>query len=120
MIDGITSSGPYIRVTNGLNYGTGVFISPNSNNPMTGMVRVNGNQFEAFDGTGWVRISASVADVGLNESAVTAITWAQEKMFEESKLKMLAQSHPAIADAVSKLEKTMDEIKVLVALTEKG
>jgi hypothetical protein len=40
-------------------------------------------------------------------------------MEEELLLNKLAQEHPALADAVDKVKQANDELKVIMALTEK-
>ena len=82
------------------------------------MVRMNGSNFEVFDGGSWRILGSPTVDIGLTGNAVSAIQWAEKKMLDEARLHLLAEQHPAIAEAVNKLEKVMDEIKVLVALTE--
>lgn len=96
------------------------YISQNSSNPLQGMLRVNNSDMQVYDGSSWITLGGSYTTVSLNGAAQSAILWAQQKMVEEAQLKELAKKHPAVADAVEKVTKTMDELKVIVALTEEG
>lgn len=83
------------------------------------MIRLNGSTMEVFDGSYWRAMGTNgSADINLTGNAVAILKWAEKRMLEEARLKELSERHPAIKDAVDRLETTMDEIKVLVALTE--
>lgn len=111
------SAGNGIEVTGG--YPSMPYVNTNTTNPMQGMLRLNGNDMQVFDGTSWIMIGGSYPTIALNGAAQSAINWAIAKMNEEATLKELAKKHPAVAEAVEKVTKTMDELKVIVALTEK-
>lgn len=119
MIDYIySSSGNYLQVTSS-GSANSVYINHNPNNPMQGMIRLNGSTMEVFDGSYWRAMGTNgSADINLTGNAVAILKWAEKRMLEEARLKELSERHPAIKDAVDRLETTMDEIKVLVALTE--
>ena len=104
-----------IDVTN--NHNMAPYIPPNSSNPMQGVLRMNSNQLEVYNGAAWYPVNASFPQVNLNGSALAAIMWAQTKMSEEAELRKLASKHPAVAEAVATLKKAMDELKVIVTLT---
>ena len=93
------------------------YVSPNSSNPMQGMMRVSGNDIQVFDGTSWLTMNAAYPSVSLNVSAQAAIAWAQAKMAEEASIKELAAKHPAVADAMNNINEAYDKLKVIVALT---
>lgn len=115
MIKSITG-GNGIQVDSG--YVNLPYVNANSNNPMTGMIRINGSDLQVFDGSSWIGVGGAYPTISLNGSTQSAILWAQTKMAEEARLQELAKKHPAVADAVEKVTKTMDELKVIVALTE--
>jgi hypothetical protein len=114
MIKSIITSSPWLLVTNG-NPGT-PYISPSSTNPATGMMRYNGQDIEVYDGSYWQRLS-SHAIVDLNGAANSAIAWAQNKMYEESRIKELAANNETIADALAKYELAAEQLKVVLTLT---
>jgi hypothetical protein len=116
MIKGINSSGPYINVSNGMPGSP--YITPRDNNPAIGMVRMNGQSLEAFDGSGWISIANTYADVSLNGAAITALEWCQKKMAEESRIKELAAKNVTVADALAKFEQAQEQLKMVLTLTD--
>lgn len=76
-----------------------------NNQPMTGMVRVNSsmNRTEVYDGQNWIAFGAD-AHVDLSETAKQTLSWAQEKMLEEYRLKELIGRHPGLRDLHDKFE----------------
>ena len=107
MIKGIQGVGGV--VVNGGN--TSVpYINQNSNNPVQGMIRVWGNDLQAFDGSSWMNISASYATVGLSPTTEEAIDWVKRKMQEEKNLHDRMKQHPGLKDAY-------EQFKIMDALT---
>ena len=110
------SSGNGIQVDSG--YSSLPYINQNPNNPMTGMLRINGSDMQVFDGGSWINIGGAYPSVSLNGAAYAAVQWAQKKMAEEESIKKLAETHPAVADAMNTINEAYDKLKVIVALTE--
>lgn len=94
------------------------YVPPNTNNPMQGVMRVNGNNIEVFSGSSWTQLGMSYPTISLNGAAQSVINWAQAKMAEEASIKQLAEKHPAVADAMNTINEAYDKLKVIVALTE--
>ena len=120
MINSIGSgpNGGYLQVNNG--FSSQPYVAPNSNNPMTGMIRMNGNHFEVFDGNSWLAVSGSSAEVSLSGSAIRALDWCHKKMAEETRIKELAAKNVTIADALAKYELAQEQLKVVLALTDEA
>ena len=118
MIKGITSSSPYINVANG--QPGSPYITPSSINPATGMLRMNGQYLEAFDGSNWVQVANAYADISLNGAAITALDWCQKKMAEESRIKELAAKNVTVADALARYEEAQEQLKVVLTLTDQA
>jgi hypothetical protein len=115
MIRNITS-GSGVQIDNG--HSSFPYISQNSNNPMQGILRINGNDMQTFDGTTWITVGGAYPSISLSSPAQSAIQWAQQKMAEEESIKRLAEKHPAVADAMNTINEAYDKLKVIVALTE--
>ena len=94
------------------------YVTQNTNNPMQGMMRVNGNLLEAFDGTRWIQINSSYATVSLNSTYQTAMNWVVNKMTEEQRMKALAAQHPAIADLVDAVDRAQEQLRMTAALVK--
>ena len=110
------SGGNGIEVVGG--FASYPYISQNPNNPMQGMIRINGSDMQVYDGNGWISLGGAFSTVSMNGAAYSAIVWAQKKMAEEENIKKLAEKHPAVADAVNTINEAYDKLKVVVALTE--
>jgi hypothetical protein len=89
------------------------YVSQNINNPVTGMVRVWGNDMQVFDGTAWIHMNTSYATVKLDTSAQIVLEWARKKMKEEEALLSLPSDHPAVKIAKQNLNNAKAEVKRL-------
>ena len=75
------------------------YVNPNANNPIQGMLRVNGADMQVFDGTTWISMSTSYATVALSPTTEEAIDWVKRKMQEEKNLHDRMKRHPGLKDA---------------------
>jgi len=104
------STSPHIFV-----YGSGVnYVASDVNNPLQGMVRVNGTTLEVFDHA-WKPLNDSLA-VGLHGLAQDAIDWAIEKMKEEQAWKKLAENNSAVLIALDNLEEARRQLSITAEL----
>lgn len=113
MLNRVTSSSPHMYAAGGSSL---PYVSYNPNNPMQGMLRINGSEFEVFDGSSWVKMYMSNADIGLNSSANAAIDWAIKKMAEEEEWRKLAESNQAVKIALDNLEKARQQVDITAKL----
>ena len=102
-------AGPGLAVSGG----TITYPYINMSNPSAGMVRYNGNtqNLEIYDGSSWMSMYSSAANVTLDYEVQTILNWAKQKMQEDQRLKELAEKHPGIEDLQQKLA-------VMVALVQ--
>jgi len=94
------------------------YVTQNTNNPMQGMIRINGHIMETFDGARWMPMNTSYATVMLKPEYSIILDWAAKKMQEEKEMQALAEKHPAIADLVEALEKTNEQLRMTAALVK--
>jgi hypothetical protein len=92
------------------------YVPMNHENPMQGMIRVWGTDFQVFNGSAWTVMPSSYATAGLAPKYQLAIDWAHRKMIEEIQMQKLAEQHPAIADLVDALAKAEEQLRMAVAL----
>jgi hypothetical protein len=85
---------------------------------MQGMIRINGNIMETFDGTRWIPMNTSYATVMLKPEYSIILDWAAKKMQEEQQMKVLAEQHPAIADLVEAVGKAQEQLQMTAALVK--
>jgi hypothetical protein len=104
MIKGLTGSA-HVVVSGG---NTSVpYVNSNANNPMQGMMRINGSDLQVFDGSNWLSMSTSYATVALSPTTEEAIDWVKRKMQEEKNLHERMKQHPGLKQAYEQF-KIMD------------
>jgi len=95
------NSGPGVIVEGGTN---GPYVD--LNRPSAGMLRYNGHNLEAYDGSSWLSVGQH-ASVQLDAEAQILLDWARKKMQQERELDDRMKNHPGLKDAYEKF-KIMD------------
>jgi Tfp pilus assembly PilM family ATPase len=106
-ITGITVSGGNTAIP---------YVGPNSNNPMTGMIRINGTEMEVFNGSSWQMLSTSYATVGLDQDVLDIVQWARKKRDEEMMWQSLANDNKAVKIALDNLEQARQQLNITAKL----
>lgn len=115
MINNIYSTTPgYINIGG---HNNNPYVSIDQNNPISGMIRMNGSTMEVFNGSGWIQFGTT-GEVSLTGAAISALDWCQKKMAEETKIRELASKSVTVADALAKYELAQEQLKVVLALTD--
>ena len=115
------NAGTGLQVDNGYtNWPSFYNNSASNNNTLVGQVRYNGSiqQMEVYDGMTWLSMSAAFPTVRLSPQVQAVVDWAQRKMAEESRLRDLAEQHPALADALDALHRAQEQVKIVEALVQ--
>ena len=112
MIKSINALGKYIGVMGATPPHTYINYHPGGQG--VGNVRYNttNQAFEVFDGTMWMQLSTTHAQIGLTAEAEGILDWARHKRAEEERIMKLADEHPGIRDLQQKLD-------VMIALVSK-
>jgi hypothetical protein len=113
MIKGITTSSPHLYAAGG---GVFPYVSSNPSNPAQGMVRINGSNMEVFDGSSWMQIYFNDANIGLNNTANDAISWAIKRMEQEKEWEKLADDNQAVKIALENLNKARHQLDITAKL----
>ena len=92
------------------------YVGPNANNPMTGMLRINGTEMEVFNGSSWQMLSTSYATVGLDQDTLDIIQWARKNRDQEEKWYQLASSNEAVRIALEQLEQAKTRLELTAIL----
>lgn len=116
MINSVTSSSPHLYAAGGSSLPYVSMSYNGNNNPMQGMLRINGSEMEVYDGTAWMKIYQSTANVGMTGPASAAIDWAITKMEEEKEWKKLAETSEAVKIALDNLEQARQQVDVIAKL----
>lgn len=94
------------------------YIPQNSNNPIQGMIRVNGQDLQVFDGSAWVMLSTSYSTVELNGDTQAIIQWAREQRDKQWKREQLIKDNPALQKAMEAIEKAEANFDLLAKFVE--
>jgi len=94
------------------------YVNTNHTNPMQGMIRIWGNDLQAYDGSNWLTMNTSYATVGLSNAAQEAIDWAQYKMQEEREMESIKAQYPHLTEAIEEVEHAKRALNTLIALTK--
>jgi hypothetical protein len=117
MINNIhTSTAGYINVGG---YNNNPYVSVDHNNPISGMIRMNGSNMEVYNGSGWMQFGGT-AEVSLTGAAISALDWCQKKMAEETRIKELAAKSVTVADALAQYEAAQEQLKMVLTLTDQA
>ena len=92
------------------------YVTPNANNPMTGMIRIHNTELEVFNGSSWQMISSSYATVSMDQDVLDIIQWARKRRDEESKWYSLASSNEAVRIALEQLEQAKTRLELTAIL----
>ena len=93
------------------------YVGPNIQNPMTGMMRINGTEMEVFNGSSWQMLSTSYATVGLDQDVLDIVQWARKKRDEEMMWKSLATDNKAVKIALDNLEQARQQLDITAKLS---
>ena len=94
------------------------YINNNTSNPMQGMLRLWGNDFQVFDGTAWIQMASSYATVSLDQDTQDLLLWARAQRTMAMNRLTLAQNNPALMKALEKLKKAEDDFELLARFVE--
>lgn len=107
--------GPGIVVSGGNT--TTQYINQNANNPMQGMIRLWGTDFQVFDGTGWQQLAAGYPSVSLDPETQDLLLWARTQRQLEHNRATLIANNPALEiayRAVLRAEQNFDILSKFV------
>ena len=94
------------------------YIGPNTNNPMTGMIRINNTDMEVFNGTSWQQVSTSYATVSLDQDTQDLLQWARAQRTMAMNRLTLAQNNPALMKALEAVKRAEDNFEILSKFVE--
>ncbi len=94
------------------------YVSPNPNNPIQGMLRINNTNIEVFNGTAWQILNSSYATVSIDQEILDVIQWARAQRTMAMNRLTLAQNNPALMKALEALKKAEDNFEILSKFVE--
>lgn len=115
MIKGVMS-GSGINVQGG--HTSFPYVPQNSSNPIQGMLRMNGQDIQVFDGSSWLNLGSSFATVELNGETQAILQWAREERDKQAKRQQLIKDNPALQKAMEAIEKAEANFDILAKFVE--
>ena len=115
MIRNITG-GPGVIVNGGNNVSQ--YINQNINNPMQGMIRLNGSDFQVFDGSNWLMLTTGHPSVSLDGETLDLLQWARTQRQLDLNRKFLIENNPALAKAHEAIKRAEDNFDILSKFVE--
>lgn len=94
------------------------YISSNTNNPIQGMIRINGTDMEVFNGTGWQSLPSSYATVSIDQEILDLIQWARTQRQLEQNRATLIKNNPALEKAHEAIKRAEDNFELLEKFVE--
>jgi hypothetical protein len=112
MIKGINAGSPWVEVMGG-SPPSMPYINTGSPNPVEGMIRINGSDFQVFANGMWTNISSGYATVNMTPQADSVLRWASTKMREEQARERRAKEHPALQNALDAIKRAEANFELL-------
>ena len=94
------------------------YINNNSSNPIQGMIRLWGNDFQVFDGTAWIQLASSYATVSLDQETKDLLQWARTQRQLEMNRATLIENNPALMKALEAIKRAEDNFDILSKFVE--
>jgi hypothetical protein len=94
------------------------YIPHNINNPIQGMMRINGTGIEVFNSTGWQIVATSYATVTLDQDILDVIQWARTQRQLEQNRATLIKNNPALEKAYEAIQRAEDNFDLLTKFVE--
>jgi hypothetical protein len=94
------------------------YINNNSSNPIQGMIRLWGTDFQVFDGTAWIQLASSYATVSLDQDTQDLIQWAHTQRQLEQNRATLIENNPALEKAYKAVLRAEQNFDILAKFVE--
>jgi hypothetical protein len=99
-------------VVSGGNYGY-PYVPTNSNNPIQGMLRLNNQDMQVFDGSSWITVGASYASVDLDADTQSLLEWARNERQRQSLREERVRNNPALQKAYAAVLRAQENFDIL-------
>jgi hypothetical protein len=94
------------------------YINNNSSNPIQGMIRLWGTDFQVFDGTAWIQLASSYATVSLDQDTQDLLQWARTQRQLERNRATLIENNPALEKAYKAILRAEQNFDILSKFVE--
>ena len=94
------------------------YVNHRPDTPMQGMIRINGNDMQVYDGGNWLNLSTSYATVSLDAETQDLLLWAKAQRQMAMNRLTLAQNNPALLKALEAVKRAEDNFEILAKFVE--
>lgn len=94
------------------------YIPQNSSNPIQGMIRINNQDLEVFNGSNWQQLSTSYATVSLDQEILDIVQWARKQRELERNRAVLIENNPALEKAYKAILRAEQNFDILSKFVE--
>ena len=94
------------------------YINQNTNNPIQGMIRLWGSDFQVFDGAGWQPLITGYPSVSLDVETQDLLQWARTQRQLDLNRKFLIENNPALQKAYAAVRRAEDNFDILAKFVE--
>jgi hypothetical protein len=94
------------------------YIPQNSSNPIQGMIRVNNQDLEVFNGSNWQQLSTSCATISLDQEILDIIQWARTQRQLEQNRATLVKNNPQLQKAYEAVKRAEENFDILSKFVE--
>jgi hypothetical protein len=89
------------------------YIPMNSNNPIQGMLRLNNQDMQVFDGASWLTVGASYASVDLDADTQSLLEWARTERAKQAVREERIRNNPALKKAYEAIQRAEANFDIL-------
>jgi len=94
------------------------YVNSNANNPIQGMLRVNGTDLQVFDGSTWIMMNTGYATVSLDQDTQDLLQWARTQRTLERNRAVLIENNPALEKAYKAILRAEQNFDILSKFVE--
>jgi hypothetical protein len=94
------------------------YINQNTNNPMQGMIRMSGTDFQVFDGSSWLMLTTGYPSVSLDQDTQDLLQWARTQRQLDLNRKFLMENNPALQKAYDSVRRAEANFEILSKFVE--
>ena len=94
------------------------YINNNSSNPIQGMIRLWGTDFQVYDGTAWIQMASSYATVSLDQDTQDLLQWARTQRQLQRVRATLIENNPALENAYKAILRAEQNFDILSKFVE--
>jgi hypothetical protein len=94
------------------------YVPTNSSNPIQGMLRINNQDLQVFDGSTWMNVSMGYPTVELTGEVQSIIQWAREERNRQLERTRLVKDNPALQKALEAIERAESNFDLIAKFVE--